>query len=80
MQALPYLMSVTSPTLRRWLMDIVPFPSLHRARDIVDVLHESTKNILLRKREGIEREDMAMFRNIHGRGDDLLGLLCEYLC
>ncbi|KAJ7155537.1 cytochrome P450 [Mycena crocata] len=74
MQLLPLLLRTTPAILRRWLIHFVPLPDLHIARDLVDVMDDTSKRILAKKREAIAKGDIAVMEQI-GQGKDIMSLL-----
>ncbi|KAJ7738300.1 cytochrome P450 [Mycena olivaceomarginata] len=45
---LPYATKIGSSAFRRSIVDIIPWKTLHRARDIVDEMHSTTKRVVAR--------------------------------
>ena len=78
MQILPLLLRTMSPGLRRKLIDYVPLPDLHLARDLVDILDGTTKTILAKKKQGLRLGDSVIREQI-GQGKDITSLLRQSL-
>lgn len=53
----PTLVSLGSPSFRRKLVELIPWRTLHRLKDIVDVMDETSRTIMVnRKEELLEAE------------------------
>ncbi|KAF9455886.1 cytochrome P450 [Collybia nuda] len=74
MQALPFLLRIAPSTFRRKLIDLVPLPDLHLARDLVDILDKNSRAILKGKREAIAKGGSAIIEQF-GQGKDAMSLL-----
>ena len=65
---------VGTPKFRRFIMDLLPWKSLHEIRDIVDVLHKTTVEIFEAKKKALEEGDEAVAQQI-GQGKDFISIL-----
>lgn len=54
-------------------MNLVPWPELHRARDMVDVLHNTSVEIYEDTKRSLKEGDDISAR--HGRGKDIMSVL-----
>jgi hypothetical protein len=55
---LPFVYNIGSPKFRRWVVDTVPWKSLHDLRDIVDIMHGTACEIVeAKKKEYYERKE-----------------------
>ncbi|KAJ7816524.1 cytochrome P450 [Mycena olivaceomarginata] len=52
---LPYATKIGSSAFRRFIVDMIPWKTLHRARDIVDEMHSTTMDLILSKKEAVAR-------------------------
>jgi hypothetical protein len=78
------LVKLGSPRFRRFLVDLVPYKNIHELRDIVDIMHKSSIEILESKRRALEEGDEAVAKQIGG-GKDIISILsmcfwmfCDY--
>ncbi|KAF9262877.1 cytochrome P450 [Marasmius fiardii PR-910] len=76
MQALPLMMKMLSPELRRYLIDYIPSSDLHTCRNLVDILDNTTKGILSRKKQALEVGD-TLVAQLPGHGKDIISLLLK---
>ncbi|KAK7043765.1 hypothetical protein VNI00_008377 [Paramarasmius palmivorus] len=76
MQVLPLLMKILPPKFRRLLIDYVPLPDLRIARDLVDILDKTSRDILFRKRQALDAGDALVAEQI-GQGKDVTSLLMK---
>ncbi|KAF8807052.1 cytochrome P450 [Phlegmacium glaucopus] len=67
-------LKIGTPAFRRFIMDILPWKSLHELRDIVDVLHNTSVEIFEAKKKALEEGDEAVARQI-GYGKDIMSIL-----
>jgi hypothetical protein len=65
---------IGTPKFRRFIMDLLPWKSLHEIRDIVDVLHNTTVEIFEAKKKALEEGDEAVTQQI-GQGKDFMSIL-----
>lgn len=68
-RVLPYLVKLGSPSLRRRIVDLVPFKSLQTVKSIIDVLDSNARRIVAKKLATVRRGDEA------GDGKDILSRL-----
>ncbi|KIM41638.1 hypothetical protein M413DRAFT_152589 [Hebeloma cylindrosporum] len=68
------LVRIGSPKFRRFILDIIPWKTLHQLRDISDVIHGTSVEIINSKKRALEEGDEAVARQI-GEGKDILSIL-----
>ena len=56
-------------------MDLIPSKAVRRLRDIIDIFHETSVEILETKKEALRRGDQALAAQI-GQGKDVISILC----
>ncbi|KAJ3517338.1 hypothetical protein NLJ89_g559 [Agrocybe chaxingu] len=62
------------PKFRRFLVDIIPWKTMHRLRDVVDVLHNTSVEIFESKKKALEEGDEAVNAQL-SQGNDILSTL-----
>lgn len=67
---------IGSPRFRRFMVDIFPWQGLHDARDIIDIMDQTCKEILGEKKEALAAGDEALSAKI-GQGKDIMSILSE---
>lgn len=70
----PYVLNIGTPALRRWVLDMIPSKSLHRVRDMVDLMDNTAKEILKGKKASLESGDFKSQENMES-GTDILSIL-----
>ncbi|KAF8968134.1 cytochrome P450 [Flammula alnicola] len=73
---IPTVARLGSRRFRRFLVDSVPSEILHKMRDIVDVLHNTSVEIFESKKKALEAGDEALSAQI-GRGKDIISILMK---
>ncbi|KAF9002260.1 cytochrome P450 [Cyathus striatus] len=73
---LPLLSTIGTPGFRRWLLDVSPFKSLHKIRDIVDVMHNTSVEILESKRMALTEGDETVAKQV-AHGKDIMSILLK---
>ena len=68
------LVKIGTPKFRRFILGILPWETLHKLRDISDVIHNTAVEIINLKKRALEDGDKAMARQI-GQGKDILSIL-----
>ena len=71
------LVKLGPPRFRRFLVDLLPFKTARRLRDIVDVIHNTSIDILESKRRALRESDEAAGVQI-GRGKDIISILSTF--
>lgn len=71
---LPYLVKIGSPRFRRFIVGLLPFQNVQRLRSIVDVMYNTSIEILDAKKRALEEGDDAVSRQI-GKGKDIISIL-----
>ena len=64
-----------TPRIRRALVDLIPSETVQRLRDIINIFHETSVEILETKKEALRRGDQALAAQI-GQGKDIISILC----
>ncbi|KAF5316754.1 hypothetical protein D9619_006487 [Psilocybe cf. subviscida] len=70
----PMLEKIGTPAFRRFLVDICPWKALHEARDIVDIMHETSLEIYAEKKQALADGDEALSAKV-GQGKDIMSIL-----
>jgi hypothetical protein len=68
------LVRIGTPKFRRFILDLIPSKTLHQLRDISDVIHNTSIEIINSKKRALEDGDEAVARQI-GEGKDILSIL-----
>lgn len=58
-------------------MDLLPYKALHHARDIVDVMDRTSREIYAQKKEALADGDEVLKTKI-GRGKDIMSILSKF--
>jgi hypothetical protein len=70
------LVRIGTPKFRRFILDLLPWKTLHQLRDISDVIHNTSVEIVNSKKQALEDGDDTVARQI-GQGKDILSILSE---
>ncbi|KAJ6468565.1 cytochrome P450 [Mycena vitilis] len=71
----PTVIKIGSGNFRRWVLDnILRFKSLHRVRDMVDLMNNTAKEILQGKKAALESGDLQSEENMNS-GTDIMSIL-----
>ncbi|KAF9459159.1 cytochrome P450 [Collybia nuda] len=74
---LPALVKIGTPRFRKYIVDhVLPWQVLQKLRNIVDVMHNTSTEILEAKKKALEEGDEAVFKQV-GRGKDILSILIK---
>lgn len=73
---LPKLANFGSPRFRGFIVDILPFDKVKRLRDIINIMHETPREILEAKKRALQEGDEAVARQI-ARGQDIISTLMK---
>lgn len=72
---------IGTPRFRRFVVDLLPWPTLHDLRDIIDTMHHASVEIIESKKQALKEGDGAFGKQL-GQGKDIIGILStslEYL-
>lgn len=72
---LPMVGAVGPAWLRRKLVDWAPSATVHRLRDISDVMQATSEGILEKKKVAMQEGEEAL-SNLFGNGKDIMTTLC----
>ncbi|KAF8896610.1 cytochrome P450 [Infundibulicybe gibba] len=70
----PYVAHIGPAWLQRWVVDILPWKNLHRLRDIVDTMHNTSTQIFEEKKRALREGDEAIAKQV-GQGKDIMSIL-----
>lgn len=68
------IVKLASPQVLRFVMDLLPWKTLHNIRDLSDLLHKTSLEIFEGKRKALAEGDEAVERQI-GQGKDIMSIL-----
>ncbi|KAL9709435.1 hypothetical protein Ac2012v2_007170 [Leucoagaricus gongylophorus] len=71
---LPWASNIGSKRFRRWVVNITPWPALHRVRDIIDVMHRTSTRIYKEKKSAFMKGDLQQQL---GEGKDIISILMK---
>jgi hypothetical protein len=75
---LPTLVKLGPPRFRRFLVNLLPFKIIRRLRNTIDIMHNTSVEILQAKRRALQEGDEAVEKQI-GRGRDIMSILSKQL-
>ncbi|KAJ7157698.1 cytochrome P450, partial [Mycena crocata] len=70
----PFVVKIGTPAFRRWVLDMLPSKSLHRLRDMVDLMNDTAKEILAGKKAALESGDFESQERME-TGTDIISIL-----
>lgn len=70
------LEKIGTPAFRRFMVDICPWKALHEARDIVDIMYETSLEIYAEKKQALADGDEALSVKV-GQGKDIMSILSK---
>ncbi|TFK34561.1 cytochrome P450 [Crucibulum laeve] len=65
---------IGSPRFQRWIVNIVPWKTVHELRDVIDVLHNTSTEIFESKKRALEEGDEALSNQV-AQGKDIMSIL-----
>jgi hypothetical protein len=71
---LPKVARIGPPKFRRFIVDIIPWKTLHEGRDIVDTMYGTAVHIYNIKKAALDAGDEAVSAQI-ARGKDIISVL-----
>lgn len=72
---LPRVAHIGSPRFRRWVVDMLPWKKLHVLRDMVDVMHNTSKEIIQEKKRTLEASGDTILEQVEDAKDVISILL-----
>lgn len=76
---LPYISRLGPPSFRRFILKLIPSPDIQKAREIVDIMDNTSIKIFQSKKDAWAKGDEAVLEQI-GRGKDIMSILRTRLC
>ena len=70
-------MKIGTPKFRRFVLNLLPWKTLHEMRDIVDVLANTSAEIFEEKMKALKIGDKAVTQQIDN-GNDIMSILSVY--
>jgi len=67
-------MRLGTSKFRRFIVDLIPWKTLHQVRDVMDVIHHTAVEIINSKKRALEQGDETVARQI-GEGKDIISIL-----
>jgi len=68
------LMRFGTPKFRRFIVDLIPWKTLHQAREVVDIMHQTSVEIINSKKRALQEGDETVAKQI-GQGKDIISIL-----
>ena len=72
---LPLVTKLASPSFRAFIVKFLPFADVQMLRNMIDIMHSSSVNILKAKKTALQQGDEAVHAQV-GRGKDIMSILC----
>lgn len=74
MSLVPFVVKIGTPSFRRWVLDCLPSKSLHRVRDMVDLMNNAAQSSLDGKKAALHSGDFDSQEKME-TGTDILSIL-----
>jgi len=74
---LPFLMKLGPAWFRRFMVNILPFKSVQKMKNIVDIMQKTSEDIVAQKRKAFADGEESVVNQIGG-GKDIMSILCEF--
>jgi len=71
---MPRASKIGTPRFRRAIVDLIPSEAIKRLREIVDIFHDTSVELIESKKEALRKGDQALAAQI-GQGKDILSIL-----
>ncbi|TFK40020.1 cytochrome P450 [Crucibulum laeve] len=65
---------IGSPRFQRWVIDMLPWKTIHELRDIVDLIHNTSLEIFKSKKRALEEGDEVLQKQV-AQGKDIMSIL-----
>jgi hypothetical protein len=76
---MPIVSKIGTARFRRAIVDLIPSEHVKQLRDIIDVLHSTSVEILETKKKALQEGDQALAAQI-SRGKDIMSILRRIPC
>lgn len=73
---LPYIVKLGPPRFRRFLVKLIPSANVQKARELSDIMYNTSVKIYEPKKQALERGDEAIVEQV-GRGKDAMSILLK---
>jgi hypothetical protein len=70
-------LKIGTPKFRRFVMDLLPWKNLHKLRDIIDILANTSAEIFEEKKKALEKGDQTVTKQFD-EGKDIMSILSAY--
>ena len=74
---LPYFVNLGPPRFRRFLVKLIPSAHVQKARELSDIMYNTSVKIYEPKKHALERGDEAIVEQV-GRGKDAMSILRKW--
>ena len=76
-QLIPYIVRMGTPSFRRAILDLMPWKTIQKIKEIVDMLHNISQDIYRSKIDALKKGDEFVSQQI-GQGKDIMSVLRKY--
>jgi len=73
-QLFPFIVKITSAKVREFVMNLLPWKNLHELRDVTNILHAMSCEVLAARRLVLDNSDGSATEE---EGKDIMSILCE---
>jgi hypothetical protein len=70
-------LKIGTPKFRRFVMNLLPWKNLHKMRDVIDVLSNTSAEIFEEKKKALEKGDKTVTKQFD-EGNDIMSILSAY--
>lgn len=72
---LPLAIKIGTPRFQRFVINSLPWPSVHEIRDVIDTLHDTAVEIMGIKQQALAEGREVLEKRQVGRGKDVMSIL-----
>lgn len=73
---LPFISSITTPSFRRRVVEMLPFKSAQHVREIIDDLYATSQSVYHAKKSALTGGDEKLKHDV-SEGRDIMSVLCK---